>query len=400
MATSLLAERRELSLQTGSRPAPPTDEWNVADWPIIGAGAGCNTFLADLGIEDGLIAFTPTAEEPRSLFVVGLRQLRHHGGQLRQVVRVADRVWAQSQERALRFVDLPAGFEADAGEHANLESGHLVGLWSSPLDDFGQAVVAQRITSSGRLELFLLRHRGKGRLKDGATELLKAALPLFLDAVLAFCITRRQEQRAALLRVMFDHMTLPTLLVDERARPLVINHAAAELLHRRVFILQGADGLIAARVPRENRALRAAVQRVATAGCDDHENDMVAIRLTDRDAQWQLAVVVPARSCTDAGVTLAAMIVIHEPATGGVPPCILSALGLLPSEQRFLDQFLRSSTLTEAAERSSLSHETARTYLKRVRSKLGAHRQMDLARLIYGLIPPVGNASAPQISRN
>ena len=80
------------------------------------------------------------------------------------------------------------------------------------------------------------------------------------------------------------------------------------------------------------------------------------------------------------------------------PSSLLEALGLLPSEQRFLGQFLKSSSLGNAAEGCGLSEETARTYLKRVRAKLGVHRQMELAGLISGLVLPLRAAdSAPML---
>ena len=84
-----------------------------------------------------------------------------------------------------------------------------------------------------------------------------------------------------------------------------------------------------------------------------------------------------------------AMVLVHAPQTAEAPATLLEALGLLPSEQRFLSSFLRASSLNAAAEDSGLSEETARTYLKRVRAKLGVHRQMELAQLIYGLVPPL-----------
>jgi len=303
---------------------------------------------------------------------------------------LADRVWARSADGTLQIVGLPI-FADDVGcADSDHERPALFGRLPSPLEGFGQAVVARQIDTEGRLDLLLLLRKGSEPLRSETAALMKATLPLFLDAILGFCLARRQEQRSALLRAMFDHMTLPTLLVDEQARPLIVNGAAAALLDRRDVLFRGADGVIAARSPRENRAFRAAVFGVATSHGQDDDSGMSAVRLTDRAGQWKLAVAVPARSCLgDRKVRSAAMIVIHQPVAAGAPACILSALGLLPSEQRFLDHFLRANTLVEAAERSGLSHETARTYLKRVRAKLGAHRQMDLARLIYGLIPPL-----------
>ena len=85
----------------------------------------------------------------------------------------------------------------------------------------------------------------------------------------------------------------------------------------------------------------------------------------------------------------------HGAWQGRAPTSLLEALGLLPSEQRFLGHFLKSSSLCNAAEGCGLSEETARTYLKRVRAKLGVHRQMELAGLISGLVLPLHAADSP-----
>ncbi len=397
---TMLAERH-VTLPSSAVPTSPPDDLDIAEWPIAGAGTGCNAFLADLGIEDALIAFKPSVDEPRSLFVVGMHGVRRQAAGLYHLVRVADHMWEQSADAALRIVTLPV-VPGDGGlNERDSERPVLFGRLPWPLEGFGQAIVARQITVAGRLDLILLHRQGRERLHSDRPALMKPALPLFLDAILAFCLARRQEQHSALLRAMFDHMTAPTLLVDEQARPLIVNGAAAALLGRRDILFRSTDGLIAARSPRENRALRAIVRRVATSQGQDDDGEMSAVRLTDRAGRWLIAIAVPARlGRDDHGVRPAVMIVIHQPVAAGAPACILSALGLLPSEQRFLDHFLRATTLAEAAEQCGLSHETARTYLKRVRAKLGAHRQMDLARLIYGLIPPLGADTTPSMEGN
>jgi DNA-directed RNA polymerase specialized sigma24 family protein len=83
------------------------------------------------------------------------------------------------------------------------------------------------------------------------------------------------------------------------------------------------------------------------------------------------------------------MLIVLAPGKMAAPTQLLEALGLLPSEQRFLGHFLKSSSLCNAAVDCGLSEETARTYLKRVRAKLGVHRQMELAGLISGLVLPI-----------
>ena len=91
------------------------------------------------------------------------------------------------------------------------------------------------------------------------------------------------------------------------------------------------------------------------------------------------------------------MLILMGPGKVDAPTSLLEALGLLPSEQRFLGQFLKSSSLGNAAEGCGLSEETARTYLKRVRAKLGVHRQMELAGLISGLVLPLHAGDGPAL---
>jgi len=69
-----------------------------------------------------------------------------------------------------------------------------------------------------------------------------------------------------------------------------------------------------------------------------------------------------------------------------------AAHGLTPSEQRIAHVVLDGGTLNEAAERTSLSLATVRSYLKSVFNKTGTHRQSELIALYYRSILPVGTS--------
>jgi len=69
-----------------------------------------------------------------------------------------------------------------------------------------------------------------------------------------------------------------------------------------------------------------------------------------------------------------------------------AAHGLTPSEQRIAHVVLDGGTLNEAAERTSLSLATVRSYLKSVFTKTGTHRQSELIALYYRSILPVGTS--------
>ena len=69
-----------------------------------------------------------------------------------------------------------------------------------------------------------------------------------------------------------------------------------------------------------------------------------------------------------------------------------AAHGLTPSEQRIAHVVLDGGTLNEAAERSTLTLATVRSYLKSVFTKTGTHRQSELIALYYRSILPVGTS--------
>ncbi|TXC69625.1 hypothetical protein FSB78_00595 [Sphingomonas ginsenosidivorax] len=237
---------------------------------------------------------------------------------------------------------------------------------------------------SGQLEGIVFRDPMDVPIADATAAAFRAALPLIVSLIFAEAANDRSAGRLSMMRSVLDRMAMPTFLVDERMTPLLTNASAGHLLRRRSIFLRPGDGTIATRYSRETRNLRDAVIETIT-----EKVDMRAVRINDDDANLMLAVVVPARFHDGAAERNVAMIVVHELGAISAPPCVLAALGLLPSEQRFLDSFLRSNSLAETAERINLSQETARTYLKRVRAKLGVHRQIDLARLVLGLVPPL-----------
>ena len=67
--------------------------------------------------------------------------------------------------------------------------------------------------------------------------------------------------------------------------------------------------------------------------------------------------------------------------------------GLTPAEARLADQLLEGLEVREIAERSGTTLETTRFHLKRVLSKTGARRQMELIRLMLSL--PGDSTSTP-----
>lgn len=381
-----LADRGVAQDSPGSVAIVDIDAQPEPAWRPPCESTGCVAFLSNLGVYDALIAFTPAADEPRSIFVIGLGWLKGKPEQVRRMVRTAERAWRTLSLRSVVVIDFDP-CQPDAGPTPCCDP-LSTDAWQRALEAFGQAVVARQETAAGTVEMFLLRRRQIGRFDDTVVTTVQTALPLLFDFVRASFAAQRAERGSALITAMFDQMTLPTLVVDRNAKPIMVNRAAKELLDRRTMLLRAMNGSITALTQRSSRALRTAIAK-STEATHGRADGMHAVRLSDSGDEWLLAIVMPTRPRTGLGTEPAATIIIHEPQRGRTPSCILSALGLLPSEQRFIDAFLQTDSLGDAAKLCSLSQETARTYLKRVRTKLGAHRQMDLVRLIHGLVPPI-----------
>jgi pimeloyl-ACP methyl ester carboxylesterase len=71
---------------------------------------------------------------------------------------------------------------------------------------------------------------------------------------------------------------------------------------------------------------------------------------------------------------------------------IAGSYQLTPSRQRFLEAFIRTANLQQAAKDISVTHETARTYLKDICYRLGVNGQAGLIKAIY--MNPVSLLSA------
>ena len=68
---------------------------------------------------------------------------------------------------------------------------------------------------------------------------------------------------------------------------------------------------------------------------------------------------------------------------------VAAVYGLTTSESRLASSLLQGRSLTEAARRSAISYETARTYLKRIFEKTNTSRQTELIRtLLTTIMPP------------
>jgi hypothetical protein len=208
-------------------------------------------------------------------------------------------------------------------------------------------------------------------------------MPMLSAATEAHLARARAARRARLLQGALDRLATPVILLDADARLLHRNEAGRTLLEGGDLSLDAEGALVCAGAAR-TRQLRAAVRAVARGGGADPVPRVV--RLGD-GPDGPILGFLCRTGCE--GQAECATLTVPAPAARDVPDAALEALGLPPSERRFLRAFLNADGLREAAVAAGVSEETGRTYLKRIKGKLGVSRQVDLVRLMCGLAPPM-----------
>lgn len=343
-------------------------------------------FLAQFDINSAILTVTLTAAgAQRHAFLIGFDHARGDADATRRLLGMMDDLWTRIGEQPVHHFQV-AG--TDFGPELGAQRGGEAG---SGLYDRGLALQMKRSGASIRALFF--RQRDAARFDERDVGSLQMIAPLLADSATRVAQLARQSRRSAMLEAMFDRVSLSTALLSADGRPLFMNRAAVGLLEQRQWLIRSADGAIVAVDPQQAKELRESIRRAATSP----EPTEDVFRLDGRNGDWRLAYVVSAKSRSGDVTARCAMLILMGPGKVDAPTSLLEALGLLPSEQRFLGQFLKSSSLGNAAEGCGLSEETARTYLKRVRAKLGVHRQMELAGLISGLVLPLHTGDGPAI---
>lgn len=349
------------------------------------ADLGWRAFLETQGVSGAIICYAREAGNVgRQAFLVGFETARSDRLLAQSLIAYAEYLWQQEATCGFwqsRQSEQPAARSAGGG----LAPGHHGA--ARLLDRFDHVAVARHVEPDARMQALLFRSPASGAFSPECRQSLIRVLPLFMQSAGTFVAARHEERRAAQLEAMFDKVSMATLLVDANGRPIFCNDAARKLLDERKWLVLGNDGVIGCVNPAQSKPFRNAVRGVATVG--EIVPTEAVLRLDNEDGEWRLAFIVPAVSRFRDETSRCAMVLVHAPARTDASAELLGALGLLPSEQRFLNSFLRANSLSEAATDTGVSDETARTYLKRVRAKLGVHRQMDLAGLISRLVPPI-----------
>lgn len=228
---------------------------------------------------------------------------------------------------------------------------------------------------------------------DSARKRMRLLAPHVCRAVAIGKILDLHKADLTSLSSMIDRVAAGIFLVRAGGEITYANQRARALLDRRHLVCE-VDGVLNAVDRSAKRAFDEALTAAATGDAVRHRRHL-AVPLTTNDGKnfvaYFLSLAVGRRRQVGQEFDAAAAVFVHEAALQ--LPTLIETVGarfrLTPSELRVLFAIIEVGGTPEAAAVLGISEETVRTYLKRVFIKTGAHRQVDLVKLVAGYANPL-----------
>ncbi len=187
------------------------------------------------------------------------------------------------------------------------------------------------------------------------------------------------------LDLAFDLVTIGLIVIDADGVVHHSNLSANALIDGNDGLLVTPSGLLKSSVPADSEALMRCVARALNDELDDAVGPNV-VRLSRPSMKRNLSVfaaAVPTAGSGQSGSQLAALFVLDpEQHATPSPDVVADMFGLTLSEATIAWHLMLGETIQTAADRSGVTVNTARTYLKRVFSKTDTTKQSELVSLI------------------
>ncbi|WP_342237229.1 helix-turn-helix transcriptional regulator [Inquilinus sp. OTU3971] len=270
-----------------------------------------------------------------------------------------------------------------------------------PIGNFYAAVGLLDQTPTHRGLFAIGRPRGAENFAEEDISALQLILPHLRQALDLRRRAGGAELHAAAIETVLDRLDLGVILADAAGRPIHLNRRAEALIGRADGLSVGPAGIMAA-LPQETRRLHRAIAAAVAAGLPAGSIDAVEraaaagayVRVSrSSGAHPLLLTVVPlsgAHARIHPGQAAWAAVLITDPNAAVAPARALlrEMFGLTAAESALAAEISRGDGIQAAADRLSISGNTARTHLSRIFDKTGTSRQAELVRLLAQCRPP------------
>jgi DNA-binding CsgD family transcriptional regulator len=242
------------------------------------------------------------------------------------------------------------------------------------------AIRMLRVVEASGVSAWLTVTRREGDFSAADATLLGGLVPYLRGVLRTFLELERQRTNALLAAEAIQRLNFGWIALDADARILETDSQGRTILERSQPLCRDAQGRLSAAKAKQRREIAAAVKALAS----DPEVPPRAIVLS-RDPWLDMLLVAAKRSAHSAKSVPAVIAYVHGDSALSADRCeqLRQLFNLLPSESRLALALVRGMSLVEAAGELGLTVETARTYSKKIYSKMGARGQADLVRFIH-----------------
>ncbi|HBM89863.1 MAG TPA: hypothetical protein DD437_15065 [Rhodobiaceae bacterium] len=242
--------------------------------------------------------------------------------------------------------------------------------------------------SQRRITFAIQRSRQQGHVDDSDIAMLRQLMPHLKAAHETTETLLVQRQKNATLAATLDALPSPALTLTRSGEVLFANQAAEKLLATPDGLILSGRYLRTAR-PEEQKALNEGLSLAATVG-QDGVTPPPLIRVSRPGGGSLLARATPLLREPNTRDEEAQAILLMINADPQVPSHAKAALmelfDLTPTEASLAVAFAQGSDLKRLASDRDLSLNTVRWHFGTIRTKLGAHTQADIVRIVLGRV--------------
>ena len=239
--------------------------------------------------------------------------------------------------------------------------------------------------------LSFARAPARGHLDLQELALVRALVPHVGRALALGEHLERLEAEHDARTAALDHVGVGVILVDARARPLLMNRRAQTFLDACDGLGVGRDGLVTMRQETTDTLHRLVAEAASTTEGRGTAAGGALTLPRPSGLRPLMALVTPfARERWPVGGVAAAGVLVSDPEDVASPPVevLRRFWGLTAAEAALACQLAAGRSLEEAAQVLAVRLPTVRTQLARIFAKTGTRRQAELIRLLVGGIAP------------
>lgn len=236
-----------------------------------------------------------------------------------------------------------------------------------------------RVSEESGVSAWLTITRSKPDFCKNDEELLLSILPYLRKVLRSFIALERERTRAALAEDAIQRLCFGWLTLDPYGKVLENDPRAETILNNSGILTKDKKGFLKSNIREKEQELKKIIALLAKE--PDAKPQAVVL---SREPWIDMLLVRAGQDVISAKSAPAVIAYVHnDNALSSEHYEQLSQLfNLLPSEARLALSLARGLSIQEAAHEHNLSVESARTYSKRIYSKMGARGQSDLVRFV------------------